>query len=126
MTRPAQPVTCRARTGRRAPRMLTKGTHLSEIDAMIFDWEESKNDQLREERGVSFEHVVQAIESGNVLTILEHPNQAKYSGQRLYIIDIEGYAHVVPFVDREKTRFLKTIFPSRKYTRIYLREEEER
>ena len=45
--------------------------------------------------------------------------------QRVYIINIENYAYAVPFEDKGEERFLKTIFPSRKYTQMYLRREKE-
>ena len=45
--------------------------------------------------------------------------EAMYKGQRMYVVAIDNYAYIVPFVDDENERFLKTIFPSRKYTKIY-------
>jgi len=95
---------------------------------MIFDWSEEKNGRLRRDRDISFEEIVVAIEGGGILDILEHPNPSRYEGQRLYVVSIENYAWVVPFVDRGDIRFLKTAFPSRKLTKHYLqgREEERR
>ena len=61
-----------------------------------------------------------------MLDILEHPNQEKYEGQRLYVIEVNNYAHIVPFVDSGNERFLKTVFPSRKYTKLYLGKESEK
>ena len=91
---------------------------------MIFDWNNEKNEELKDKRNISFEKVVFLIYSGKVLDILEHPNSKKYGNQKLYIIDVNGYAYVVPFVDEGNRRFLKTIFPSRKYTNYYLSENE--
>ena len=79
---------------------------------------------LKRERDVSFEQVVFSIETGQILDVLEHPNPAKYKGQRLYVIEIENYAYIVPFEDRGNERFLKTIFPSRRYTKLYLKKEK--
>ena len=76
---------------------------------------------LKQERGLSFEAVVFQIERGDVLDILEHPNHDRYPGQRIFIVDINGYAHLVPFVEEEHEVFLKTIIPSRKATNTYLR-----
>jgi uncharacterized DUF497 family protein len=87
---------------------------------VVFNWDNIKNENLKYERGVSFEQIVLLIQEGFVLDILEHPQKAKYNNQKLYIIDIENYVYVVPFVDQGEERFLKTIFPSRKYTKIYL------
>jgi uncharacterized DUF497 family protein len=95
---------------------------------MIFDWSEEKNEWLRRDRGISFEQIIVAIEGEGILDILEHPNPLRYEGQRLYVVSIDNYAWVVPFVDRGDIRFLKTAFPSRKLTKRYLhgREEEGR
>lgn len=54
------------------------------------------------------------------LDILEHPNQGKYSNQKIFVINIDNYIYLVPFVINEKRIFLKTIFPSRKATKQYL------
>ncbi len=85
-----------------------------------FSWSVEKNRQLRRERGITFEEIVFHIEKGDVLDILEHPNQRRYSGQRVFIVEVEGYAYVVPFVESETEVFLKTIIPSRKATKKYL------
>jgi uncharacterized DUF497 family protein len=53
---------------------------------MIFNWDEDKNKKLQIERGVCFEEVVLAIEDGRLLDVLEHPNQKKHGGQRLYVV----------------------------------------
>ena len=88
-----------------------------------FKWDPGKNDKLRAERGISFEEVVYHIERGDVLDILEHPNQEKYEGQRVLIVRVEDYAYLVPFIETEYEVALKTIIPSRKATRRYLKEE---
>lgn len=41
------------------------------------------------------------------------------------VIEINSYAYVVPYVEEDDYLFLKTIFPSRKYTKEYLREEKK-
>ncbi len=89
----------------------------------IFNWNYDKNKILRKERGISFEEIVFYIENGGLLNVLEHPDQTKYQGQQLYVIAINGYVYIVPFVDNGDELFLKTIFPSRKYTRLYLSQE---
>ena len=86
-----------------------------------FRWNPEKNDVLKSARGLSFESVVVAIESGGLLDIVNHPNQAKYPKQRVLVVAIENFAHLVPFVDEEDHYFLKTVIPSRKATRNYLR-----
>ena len=87
---------------------------------MVFDWDNDKNEQLKKERGISFEQIEFLILNDCILDILEHPNKSKYGDQRLYVINVGGYAYIAPFEDRKGVRFLKTIFPSRKYTQKYL------
>lgn len=89
-----------------------------------FRWGAEKNEVLRTERGVSFENIVVAIESGGLLDILAHPNQAKYPKQRVLVVACDNYAYLVPFVEEEDYFFLKTVIPSRKATRDYLNQGE--
>ena len=89
-----------------------------------FDWNLEKNRQLAERRGVSFERVISAIERGGLVDVLKHPNQERYPGQMIYVVDVDRYLYLVPFVVAEDgTRFLKTIIPSRKATRDYQRRQ---
>ena len=89
-----------------------------------FDWNEEKNRRLVEQRGISFERVVVAIEQGGLVDVLDHPNQERYGGQMIYVVDIDEYLYLVPFViGADGTRFLKTIIPSRKATRNYQRRQ---
>ncbi len=92
---------------------------------MVFDWNNDKNEQLKSERGISFEQIVFLILNDRILDIVEHPNKSKYGDQRMYVINVDGYAYIVPFEDRKGVRFLKTIFPSRKYTQKYFRRTGE-
>jgi uncharacterized DUF497 family protein len=86
-----------------------------------FSWNYDKNRQMKAERGVSFEEVVFCLERGQLLDIVEHPNQERYGGQRIFTVEIRQYAYLVPFVQTEREVFLKTIIPSRKATRDYPR-----
>jgi uncharacterized DUF497 family protein len=89
-----------------------------------FNWSTEKNQALVEERGISFERIVAAIEQGCVVDVVDHPNQENYPGQRIYVVEIDLYVYLVPFVVGEHgDRFLKTIIPSRKATRDYLKGE---
>ncbi|MBW1896436.1 MAG: toxin [Deltaproteobacteria bacterium] len=90
-----------------------------------FDWNEEKNKWLKQHRDVSFEQVVLAVENEKLLDVIRHQNQAKYKGQHVYVIELEGYAYMVPYVEDDNVIFLKTIFPSRKFTRVYRRKDEK-
>ncbi len=86
-----------------------------------FSWNNDKNELLKKEREASFEDVVLAVEQGRLLDILEHPNQDAYPGQRVFVVQIEEYAYLVPSVEGDHDIFLKTIIPSRKATKTYLK-----
>jgi uncharacterized DUF497 family protein len=86
-----------------------------------FSWDNEKNLKLKTERNISFEEIAFYIEKQQVLDIVQHPNQEKYEGQKMFIININDYAFLVPFVEDEQEIFLKTIIPSRKATKRYLR-----
>jgi hypothetical protein len=89
-----------------------------------YDWSETKNVKLKAERLVSFEDVLTAIDDGRILANIEHPNKSRYGNQKMYIIKIEDYAYLVPHVEDGEKIFLKTIIPSRRATRKYLKGEE--
>ena len=89
-----------------------------------FRWNPEKNEVLRNERGITFESIVVAIESGGLLDVLAHPNQAKYPTQRVLVVAYDNYSYLVPFVEEEAYFFLKTVIPSRKASRDYLKEGE--
>ncbi len=90
-----------------------------------FSWNEEKNELLKEERQISFEDVVFYIDQGFLLDVLEHPNQEKYKGQKIFVVQIDDYAYLVPFIEDDREVFLKTIVPSRKATRKYLKGNEK-
>lgn len=75
-------------------------------------WNELKNKRLKRTRGVSFEEILGA----RLIGISENPAR---SGQRLILYDYRNYVWVVPCVETESEIFLKTLYPSRKYTKIY-------
>jgi hypothetical protein len=87
----------------------------------VIRWNLVKNEKLKSERGVSFEAVLAALDRGNLLDDYTHPNPSRYPNQRLLVVEIKGYAYIVPYVETESELFLKTIIPSRKATKQYLR-----
>src|SRR4030043_2422897 len=89
-----------------------------------FSWDSEKNEKLKSERNISFEEIVYYIEKGQVLDILEHSNKKKYPNQFMFVISVEDYVYLVPFVERENEIFLKTIIPSRKATNQYLKGDD--
>jgi uncharacterized DUF497 family protein len=85
-----------------------------------YNWNPEKNQQLQQERGISFEEVLLHIQQGDEVDIVEHPNQARYPNQKISVVIVDDYAYLVPFVETETEIFLKTIIPSRKATKKYL------
>lgn len=85
-----------------------------------FAWSEVKNTYLKTERGVGFEDIQTAIEEGKTLADIDHPQKSRYPGQKVFIVEFDGYAYVVPYVEDDIKIFLKTIYPSRKMTKKYL------
>lgn len=80
-----------------------------------FEWDETKNQKLIRERGISFEAIVSYIEAGAVVA-----GFGRLSRQKQFLVAANNYIHVVPFVEEERRMFLKTIIPSRKMTKRYL------
>ncbi len=87
---------------------------------MKIDWNEDKNDWLKINRGVSFEEVLVAIESGNLLAVIKHPNKKQYPNQKMFVVEIDNYTYSVLFVEDEEKIFLKTVFPNRKFLKLLL------
>ncbi|WP_018867907.1 MULTISPECIES: BrnT family toxin [unclassified Thioalkalivibrio] len=85
------------------------------------NWDAAKNEKLMAERGISFEDVVFALQSGSLLDDVVHPNGEKYPNQRMFVVRVDAYVWLVPYVENDKEFFLKTAIPSRKATRQYLR-----
>ncbi|MFW5450793.1 MAG: BrnT family toxin [Methylophagaceae bacterium] len=84
------------------------------------NWNPDKNSQLLKERNISFEDIVLCLQSNGLLDDLSHPNIGKYRHQRIFVINIDDYAYLVPYVESPDEIFLKTIIPSRKATKHYL------
>ena len=88
-----------------------------------FRWNHEKNESLKIDRRISFEEIVLAIEAGGLLDELRHPNPDKYPNQFVFVVVLDDYAYLVPYVEEVDYYFLKTIIPSRKTTRDYLLKE---
>lgn len=83
-----------------------------------YEFSADKNQQLIQERNISFEDVIAALGNDKLLDTIEHHNRTKYPNEEIYIIDMNGYVYLIPFVRKDKhTVFLKTIVPSRKLTK---------
>ena len=80
-------------------------------------WDDEKNRKLIAERGLSLEAFATLILEKKYAAILKNPSRAE---QKIFIVPYQNYTHVVPFIiDNDKNIILKTVFPSRKYHKIY-------
>lgn len=89
-----------------------------------FDWDNVKNTKLKKEREIGFEDCLVAISEGKILDIVE--SKQKYPNQKIFILEINNYAYLVPFVEDEEKVFLKTIIPSRKATKKYILKDKNK
>ena len=85
-----------------------------------FDWSEIKNTDLIALRSISFEDIQNVIEEGKTLADIDHPLKSRYPKQKVFVVEFDEYAYVVPYVEDDTKIFLKTICPSRKMTKKYL------
>jgi hypothetical protein len=87
---------------------------------IIYNWNPDKNQALIVDRSVSFEEAIFHVEHGGLLDDIAHPNASNYPNQRIFVICIREYVYLVPYVESDDEIFLKTIIPSRKFTKLYL------
>ena len=93
---------------------------------MEFEWNSEKNEWLKKEREISFETIIFHLAQDDLWKVSDHPEQNKYPGQRVYYIKVNDYIYMVPQIKEDKKIFLKTIIPSRKATRDYMKESEKK
>ena len=81
-------------------------------------WNAEKNQMLKEQRGLAFEDVAAAIAKGQLLDDVPHPSE-KFPHQRMLVVKMAGYTFLAPYVQDGDTKFLKTLYKSRKSHRRY-------
>ena len=91
----------------------------------LINWNREKNEWLIKNRSICFEDILFYLDNDYLIDDVEHPNQAKYSGQRMMVFNIDYYIYLVPYIESKDEIFLKTIIPSRKATSDYLEEKDE-
>lgn len=75
-------------------------------------WSVEKSQMLRKNRGMSFEELIQ----GRLIAVKKHSRRIH---QNVMLFEYEDYIWVVPYVENKDEIFLKTLFPSRKYTKMW-------
>lgn len=66
-----------------------------------------------------------AVEEGKILADIDHPTKSRYPNQMVMVVEINDYVYAVPYVEDDEKIFLKTIYPSRKLTKKYLKNKGE-
>jgi len=89
------------------------------LGCMRLEWNNEKNERLKEERNICFEDVERVILDGKLLDVKPHFNTKKYPNQKIMVLKLQGYVHYVPFVMNDDVLFLKSIIPSRKLNKMY-------
>ena len=92
---------------------------------MAYRWGAEKDLWLRMHRGVSFEDVVVALAAGRLLATRRHHNADRFAHQEIYFVDVKGYVYMVPFVRDKEWIFLKTVIPTRKGAREFLKDTKD-
>lgn len=80
------------------------------------EWNPQKSESLKRQRGVSFEEIIEE----ELIDVLRHPTKIH---QHILVYKRKEYCWAVPCVLEEGRIFLKTIYPSRKLTKKYLKKE---
>ena len=89
-----------------------------------YKWNNEKNELLKYSRKICFEQIAMHIDQGDLIDIIGHPNQTRYPNQKMLVVKVNEYVYLVPFIKEGNVRFLKTIIPSRKATKKYIRGEK--
>lgn len=88
-------------------------------------YDKVKNEKLKIQRGINFEDIKEAIGHGGLINIINNPNKIRYPNQKIYIVKIDNYIYGVPFIENKNKIFLKTVYPSRKFTKLYLKGDKK-
>lgn len=90
-----------------------------------FRWGQEKTKQRMLGRGFVFEQMVVAVEAGGLLDVPANPHPGKYPNQNVLVVACNGYAYLIALIKQEDHFFLKTVIPSRKAARDYLKQGED-
>jgi len=75
-------------------------------------WNILKSERLKRTRRVSFEEIIKT----KLVAVKKHHKQRN---QKIMLFKHRRYIWVVPYVKDKEGIFLKTLYPSRKYTKLY-------
>ncbi|MDP4011703.1 MAG: toxin [Candidatus Roizmanbacteria bacterium] len=90
------------------------------------EFNEEKNAFLKLTRGINFEDILSAIDKGGLLDDIQNPSK-NHPNQRAFLVKIKNYVYFVPYVqDKKGLIFLKTLYPSRLFTKSYLKKYDKK
>lgn len=87
---------------------------------------QEKDEWLKKNRNISLSNIAELIFSEQVIKVINHPNKAKFPNQKIALLNINNYIYCVPYIETKDEIFLKTIYPSRKYTKKYLKNKNSK
>ncbi|MBU0975139.1 toxin [Patescibacteria group bacterium] len=85
------------------------------------NFNEEKNQLLKMLRGISFDEVVHMLKTKKLVENVRHSNVKKYPNQFIFLFKLDEHIYAAPYVidENKKEIFLKTIYPSRKFTKQF-------
>lgn len=92
---------------------------------IIFSWNEEKNRKLYKDRDICFDNIVQEIIKIGYFELIKHTNPKKYPHQKIILVKIYDHIYLIPCLKTKSGYFLKTLFASRKLTKLYKNLEKE-
>lgn len=82
---------------------------------------QDKNKKLKLTRGINFDRIAELFKSNKQIKTIDHPNKKRYPKQKILLAKIGSHIYAVPFIEEDEYIFLKTIYPSEKYTKKLLK-----
>lgn len=86
--------------------------------AIEFSWNPEKNEWLKLNRQLNFDLVIRAFTEGAIVDDVANPSLGREK-QRLILFRHQDRICVVPYVTNGNVKFLKTMFLSRDFTKLY-------
>ena len=86
-----------------------------------YGFNKEKDKWLKAKRKIGFAEIIKEIQDERVLSYIDHPNKKKFPNQKIILVKLINYVYAIPYVETKDEVFLKTIYPSRKYTKKYLK-----
>lgn len=80
-----------------------------------------KNELLKLQRGINFDDISEIIKNNSQIKTIDHPNKKRYPKQKILLVKKGKHIYAIPFIEESTYIFLKTIYPSEKYTHKLLK-----